>query len=236
MEFPYSFATRPLVAFDIETETAGERYVYPNGTQSNEPVGLDPRVSHITALTAVDTEGGVLVLDGLSEQTIIKTFIYFLNEHHFSDSYRAPVFVGWNSLFFDLPFIKVRAGHHSIKTPISFVSLYSGSDRVPTVRPKYGYPEWVDRVVGRDAYGWDEAFIGRIAHLDIAPHFKQHAENVGVKFSLKPVAKSLGIEVVEVDPSAMHLLSPQERREYNLSDSQATLALAQILQREKSQS
>lgn len=67
------------------------------------------------------------------------------------------------------------------------------------------------------------------SHSDMAYVWKDWAIDNEVTWSLKPVAKALGVEgVIEVDREHVHLLSVPERMAYNLSDVVATYRLAEM--------
>jgi hypothetical protein len=57
----------------------------------------------------------------------------------------------------------------------------------------------------------------------------EYATDNNVKWSLKPVARSLGMDPVEVDRANTHLLSQEVLAEYVASDAVVTARLAEIL-------
>lgn len=197
-------------AFDIETKTDCQSFIYPNGSESLTPVGLDPRVSEVTTISLVDTAERITILDGGSDLDLIEDFVRLNGES-------TGILLGWNSTFFDLPFMKVRQTGRAPSKDFIFSSYPNW------MTPKYGYPEWADYI----GFGeWSFAQVGqKSTHYDLAPLFKNFAERNEVKHSLKPVCDFLGIKMIEVDASKMHDLTRAERIEYNLSDANGLLEL-----------
>jgi hypothetical protein len=201
-----------VTAFDIETQTEGEPFVYPNGTNSLTPVGLDPRVSRITTISTLSLGERCVVMDGgQHDLELIENFVALNGQPR-------GILLGWNSTFFDLPFMKVRQVGRSGSKDFSFSSYPNW------MTPKYGFPEWADYVAPLGGQ-WHFAQVGRADHYDIAPLFKRFAERNGIKHSLKPVCEFLGIEMVTVDASQMERLTRTERIEYNLSDCNGIIEL-----------
>lgn len=76
-------------------------------------------------------------------------------------------------------------------------------------------------------------------HLDVAYGYKRYADEHNMSWGLKPMAKAHGIAMFdatgkpyedktkpgEVDRNLMHLMSPEERHEYVVSDARATRLL-----------
>jgi hypothetical protein len=65
--------------------------------------------------------------------------------------------------------------------------------------------------------------------MDVAYELKEYAEVQGVPWNLKPVARSLGFDPVEVDRSKVHLLSPKEMADYVASDALVTRELSKLV-------
>jgi hypothetical protein len=220
-----------VIAWDIETDTRPAKFVYPNKTESDHPAGLDPRVASVISIAAtngLDTFAVDAPVHGVSvptprsplkaEAAMVGAFEKWLEilETH---SRWGSVLVGWNTTYFDVPFLKVR-GFSNFSVRKSY-----GEDEIPP--PKYGYPEWRELVYGDQP--WDEALIAKSEVWDISHMFKGYAEKHDVKFSLKPVAQSLGIDMLEIDFENGQQVSPAEMREYNLSDVHGTWKLAQMI-------
>jgi hypothetical protein len=203
---------------DIETDTSGLPFMYPNGTDSLHPAGLDPRVSKVITAAIAGSKGTSIVLDSMTEEAMLLDAIGAVFTRLDRQYFSRAVVVGWNSTFFDIPFMCVRS-HMTQTTLRPAVRRNSSKDYTP----KYGFPEWANEV-GKPE--WNEAFIGDVEVIDIAPYFKQYAINNGIRHSLKPVAEHLGFAPVSVDASQVHELSPQERSKYCLSDSLVTVGLA----------
>ena len=126
--------------------------------------------------------------------------------------------VTWNGACFDGPFIARRIqalGMHE-------VGLVLSPD--PTITPKY------EPQPGFDPIGYHPLFRtamgGLHRHVDIAYTFRAWGEQTETKWSLKPVARALGIPVIEVDAEHTDELTIPELAAYNLSDVYATWRLA----------
>lgn len=195
-------------------------------TDNSHGHGLDPRMAAITDIAiATDTRhsasgGEVFSISDLgSESAMLREAASFIR--------RLPVglIATWNGVFFDLPFLHERA------------SLYRDVDLglclrpAPSLRPKYqplpGHATEENPGGGYDGY-WktDDLWGGAHAHIDIAPAYRRTAADLGVKWSLKPVAVALDIDMVELDRTRLHTYSVEERMAYNLSDATGTRSLA----------
>lgn len=220
---------RVVCAFDIETNTAQPRFVYPNQTESLHPSGLDPRVSNVTSIAATDglntfavdapTPGSTtLILSDpeSAERAMVNAFAAWVQSRDLS--YRVGIrLVGWNTTYFDVPFLIARGFNQ--------FTVNTTDDDIP--EPKYGYPEWSDLV--HSSRQWNNAILGNCSIIDISHFFKDFAAKRGIKYSLKPVCQSLGIEMVEVNAEEMHLLTPAQVREYNMSDANGAWQLAKMI-------
>lgn len=227
------------IAFDIETDTSAPLFKYPNGTYANTPGGLDPRTSRVTTISFVSSTGGIAVFDDGEEADLILNVFEYVT--------RAPTCLyGWNSTFFDLAFLYVRGNILGIKTPIypvkwrmkdiPYISNYMTT--IPTrrdadfeIEPKYGWPEWKNLVTQNGTWQDFSFSPEEVQHFDLAPYFKKYAEEKGIKHSLKPVAESFGIEMIEQDASLMHNLTRGERMSYCTSDANGTMELRNVLDR-----
>lgn len=200
-------------SLDIETNTAAARYQYANGTDSNHPSGLDPRVASVLTVSIVGSDGSVFSLDSPNEDSLLNATMNYL-------SMVRGTLVGWNINFFDLPFLCVRLGN--VPKHGHNGSIWFHNQTNSTAVPKYGFPEWRNLVHHRE---WNSVEVVGCKVVDISDHFKPVAEKLGVKHSLKPVAKALGLNPVEVDASEVHRLTPTERSTYCTSDAQTVLDL-----------
>lgn len=166
--------------------------------------GLDPRVSRVTSI-AVWSPTAQCCITEEDESVLLTGFARVLTD------LRPGVVVGWNSSCFDLPFLATRAEHCGVELPIRLVAD-------PGIRPKYGFTP-------PHSSGY-RAEVAHHQHVDVAYAYQDIAASLGVAWSLKPVARALGIEVLEVDRERMHELSPAAIASYNVSDARATCLLA----------
>jgi len=162
--------------------------------------GLDPRVAEVVtmALWGDDVE---LVIDGGSESKRLSALAEALSD------LEPGVILTWNGQVFDLPFLASRARVNNVKLGLEL-------QRDALIVPKYTFTPG-------HACGY-RARWGQHAHADLAYAYKTYAAKAGVTWSLKPVCESLGIAMVKVDASAIHLLSATLLAEYNLSDVNGT--------------
>lgn len=171
--------------------------------------GLDPSVAEIVSIALWSPDVSEVIAGG-TECERIERFVELL------DSLPDGVAVTWNGSVFDVPFIEDRARMNGVAT--GFVLQAD-----PAIIPKY------DFLPGHTS-GY-RARLRRHRHADIAYAYRgyamDHLEPKG--WSLKPVARALGIEMVEVDRARVHELSPEEVASYNLSDARGTYLLAERL-------
>jgi hypothetical protein len=122
--------------------------------------------------------------------------------------------VTWNGSGFDLPFLAERS--RVAATPLGLrlraqpARTVPAGDRPPTVRVRatwHGHRHL-------DGYRLYRADVGR---------------SLGLPCGLKPLARLVGLQPVEVDRERMHHLGPDELRDYVLSD--ARLARELVLRR-----
>lgn len=132
----------------------------------------------------------------------------------------AGVVVTWNGAFFDGPYLAGRADTLGVEHPCT---LFADRSLTPKYDPQPGFPRYGMHPI------FDACGTGLHAHADIAFAWRELAETAGVHWGLKPVARSEGLEVIEVDRTRMDALSRDERMAYNLSDVHATLGLARRL-------
>ena len=191
-----------IVALDIETDTS------PLTEQEKQAGytarGLDPRITPITSI-ALATGDDVLVFDGTTEEKILTQTIQAMQEID------PTILATWNGAVFDLPFIVDRSKLYDLNAGIHLVPN-------PAIVPKY------DPTPGHE--GGYSATWGLATHIDVAYVVKADADARDVKWSLKPYAKSIGLNPVEVDRTKMHLLTPEEQHDYVASDAIVTREIA----------
>jgi DNA polymerase elongation subunit (family B) len=166
--------------------------------------GLDPAGAAVTEI-ALDVPGNGHVFTG-DERIMFSEFRGYLA------SLPSGLVVTWNGAVFDAPFLVARAS--MLDLDLDIVLQYD-----PQIPVKYaplpGHP------------GGYRVRFGQHRHIDISGAYKQLADELGVKHSLKPVYEAVtGKKPITVERTKMHLLSPAERQEYALSDSRITVELA----------
>lgn len=191
-----------IVSLDIETDTSPltEQEQLDGFTAR----GLDPRITAITSI-ALATETGTQVFDDNPEDVILDGLVDYMARLD------PTLVVTWNGAVFDLPFISDRAALYGIEHGINLIPN-------PLLVPKY------DPTPGHA--GGYSATWGSGTHIDVAYVVQADAEARDVKWSLKPYAQSIGLNPVEVDRTKMHELTPEQEREYVLSDAIVTLEIA----------
>lgn len=168
--------------------------------------GLDPSVSRILAV-AVAGAGVEIVLDG-DETSVLTDLDRSLAELD------AGVLITWNGAAFDLPFIADRARALGIEIGLRLVADPSIARREPLPGHDGGYrAAWHDHR-HLDGYQLFRADVGAAMHLPCG---------------LKPLARLVGLSVVEVDRETIHRLDPETTRRYVASD--ARLARELVLRR-----
>ena len=194
------FDAAHIYGLDIETDTSGG-------------YGLDPNRGGITSVAIATAERDIVIAlgDG-TESELLVALGYEL------DQLPDGLLGTWNGAVFDFPFIDCRLnrlgfGDASWGPVLTFQ---------PGLKPKY---EPTPGYEGGYAVNWVTSSGGGHTHLDISWAYKRHAERAGIKHSLKPVAKSLGIDMVEVDRENIHLLTEAEERAYVASDARGTREL-----------
>lgn len=189
------------IGLDIETDTSG---VTPDG----ERTGLDPRYTPILSAALWLGSTGEF-FDDESEKRLISN----INECIMDQVRSFSTLITWNGANFDMPFIKSR----SIMNGLNIGLRLRDSDLRP---PKY-------RVCPGYTHG-QIAQWGTLDHVDIMYAYKDFALSRGIRQGLKPVARALGFDPIEVDASKMELLSRPELRLYNLSDVRVTSQVADV--------
>ncbi|MEM8706799.1 MAG: ribonuclease H-like domain-containing protein [Actinomycetota bacterium] len=168
--------------------------------------GLDPRQSAVLAV-AVSGAGHDVVIDGPDESSILRRVDELLA------SIPHGILVTWNGSGFDLPFIAARAAVLGLS-----LGLVTRHDpRMPGRHdPLPGEP---GRVRGR----WHA-----LRHLDgYQPYRSDVGHVLSISCGLKSLAKLAGLEVVEVDRSRIHELTPAEMHDYVLSDARLARELVE---------
>ena len=187
-----------LIGFDIETDTSQTE---PGGARS----GLDPRYSRVISAAAW-ADNGHEYFARSSEALLLGDIAQYMGDVGKEDG----TLLTWNGANFDLPFLVSRAWENSVKLGLVW--------QVSSNRPaKY-----------RHCPGFDGGLVarwGELDHVDVSYAYREYAEAQGLEWRLKPVAKSFGLEPVEVDSTATSDLSPAELEVYNLSDVRITHGL-----------
>lgn len=207
------YAAENVYGFDIETLS----------DESRGFNGLDPARSEITEIALAADEsinGGGEVFQG-PEAKILRDFFTCVR------SLKPGLMAGWNSSFFDGPFIDYRFDEVAPRDLVSstpFIRLLPQ----PSLRPKYA---------AMPGYGTPEnpgggyalmfgANDGMHAHLDVAQAYHRYADEQGVKWGLKPVCEAQGIAMFELDRTRLHEFDPADVHKYVLSDATGTRELA----------
>jgi DNA polymerase family B, exonuclease domain len=169
--------------------------------------GLDPEVAAVVAI-AICSDDLEIVLDG-DEAEILSELDTILLE------LPAGVLVTWNGSGFDLPFLLDRATRLGIELGLSLTLDSSiGGKHDPLAGHAGAYRARWHHHRHLDGYQLFRADVGA---------------TVGLPCGLKPLARFVGLPVVEVDREHIHELSELDRRVYVASD--ATLARALVLRR-----
>lgn len=185
--------------------------------------GLDPSRSYVTEIAvATDTSinGGGEVFTG-NEAKILADFARFVR------SLKPGLMVGWNNTFFDNPFLDYRS---ALVLPGGVHDLGMSLKPEPSLSPKYD-PLPTATTPTNPNGGWSAQFAaadgGLHASLDVAPYFKEFAEEQGIKWGLKPVCEARGIDMFEIPDgfvdaddfrTRLHDATPEQRKAYVLSD------------------
>lgn len=169
--------------------------------------GLDPACSSIVAVALTGAGDIELVLDG-DEALMLADLDRALA------ALEPGVIVTWNGAAFDLPFIADRARTLGVE-----IGLRLRFD--PTIHRRHPLP------------GHDGAYRGRWydhRHIDGYQLFRADVgASMHLACGLKPLARFVGLPVIEVDRAAIHELDAEVTRRYVASD--AHLARALVLRR-----
>jgi DNA polymerase elongation subunit (family B) len=172
--------------------------------------GLDPTQAKVVAvaLTMPRSSDGDVVLTG-PETQLLEELDRLLLE------LPPGVLVTWNGAAFDLPFLAERARRAGVPLHLRLAQDPSLAD---TRR---------QHTDGRSAY---RASWGPHRHLDGYRLYRADVgRNLGLPCGLKPMARLVGLEPVEVDREQIHQLSAQDLHEYVASD--ARLAQELVVRR-----
>ncbi len=183
---------------------AGPLYGLDIETDTSEN-GLDPAVAAVISVAVVsDTDEWVLEGD---ESSLLLRLDLLLRE------LEPGVLVTWNGAAFDMPFLADRARRNGIELGLS---LRHDPTILSRNEPLAGHP-------GSYRASW----YGH-RHLDGYRVFRSDAGAVlRLPCGLKPMAKFVGLDPVEVDRENIHLLTDHERQAYVASDARVTLELVQ---------
>ncbi len=167
--------------------------------------GLDPAVAAVVAV-AISGPSEDLVLDGSEAVILVET-------DRILATLPPGVIVTWNGGNFDLPFLADRAAMHGITLGLRLTRAAEAAGRHEPLPGHAGsYRARWYRHGHLDAYQLYRADVGAV---------------LGLPCGLKPLARHVGLPVVEVDRERIHELSPEEQRAYVVSDAQLARALAQ---------
>lgn len=164
--------------------------------------GLDPRRTGVVAV-AVSSAAGLAVVTG-EERHLLAELDALLME------LPPGVLVTWYGGVFDLPFLDVRARRHGLSLGLT---LSEPPARPSTPRPAAAPNHRPASPSRRRLAAW-----GPHAHLDACLAWRSLPSEAGRGAGLKEVARRNGLVPVEVDRSAIHLLSADTLRRYVASD------------------
>ncbi len=165
--------------------------------------GLDPAVSPIVSVAIVSADQEFVIEgDESSLLTQLDATIRALPN---------GVLVTWNGAAFDLPFLAQRAETCGIETGLR---LWHDQSILSRNEPLPGHPgsylaSWYDHQ-HLDGYRVFRSDAGAVLHLSCG---------------LKPMAKFVGLDPIEVNREQIHLLSDAERQAYVASDAEVTREL-----------
>lgn len=171
--------------------------------------GLDPLASSVVAVALAFDDGSTAVFDDADEVALLTRVDEVLRARH-------GLLLTWNGAGFDLPFIAVRSRVLGIESGLGLITRHD-----PALPVKYAPPPGLGDPVRARWYS--------TAHVDVAHLYRTFAEEHGLQWSLKPIARQHGLDPVEVDRTAIHELSPEELEAYVASDALVTLDLARRL-------
>lgn len=204
-------------AFDIETDVRATPHV--DGT----PAGLDPRVSAVTSIAIVGSDGSARVdtnLDPEYEGGLLYGFWSWILRVQYGDT-----ICTWNGGAFDWPYLLQR----SLRKGIGPVRL----GLLPTHRrPKYDLLPGETAVMGvrfseADLITFPGAEITPRRHVDVAYAYQNWCADNDIPWSLKPCAEAWGHPALAAGTGAdTGDMSAAELAAYNVSDAHLTLRLA----------
>lgn len=199
----------PLYVYGFDIESLNDEEAGYNGL-----IPERSRVTQIAVATDPSINGGGEVFEG-TEEDIFADFTRYMH------SLPTGLLTGWNSAFFDLPFIYDRA---RLVAPNWMPHLIPQ----PNLRPKYqalpGHSTPTNPGGGYNAFF--TASDGLHAHLDVSQAYHRYADEAGVSWSLKPVCEAQGIDMFVIDRTRVHEYSPEEQKRYVLSDASGGRELA----------
>lgn len=180
-------------ALDIETDTSDD--------------GLDPRRSWIRSVSVWSNDGSFVVETSRRgrEPALLETLADWVG------NLPAGVIATWNGAGFDLPFLVDRCRHLGLDQIAEQVVLHADETRTPKYGPLPGH-----------RYGYRASSVFGHRHVDISFVWQAYAEQQLVSWSLKPVARHLGLSPVTVERERIHTLTGAELVAYNLSDVETT--------------
>ncbi len=166
--------------------------------------GLDPAAAAVVAV-AVAGDGWAEVITG-DEPALLQRLEAFVT------GLASGVLVTWNGARFDLPFLADRARFRGVELGLQLmVDAGRRSHREPLPGHDGGYRAVWHGHRHLDAYQVYRADVGASLHLPCG---------------LKPLARMVGLQPVEVDRAAIHSLEPAHLDAYVASDATLTRELA----------
>lgn len=215
--------SQPFISWDIETDNRHGHglnpqlsavtnicaAVYDFSTGIPLPAEVRSKESFIFSESAVMDPDGEPGAPSKAEADLIGNFTQWL----WHLRYEAHNLVGWNSAVFDAPFVFWRTGVNRVPDSLSL-------SFDPSITPKYeampgfhgGYNHSVGPLVSVD-----------LSYMDSLD--RESIEDRGIRFGLKPVAKSFGFDPIELDREKLHTYSPEMVEAYNLSDVRCNAAI-----------
>lgn len=169
-----------------------------------ETTGLNPEDSRVVAAALVGHDFETVLVD-LDEPSLLNQL-----ETEVSRLPRFATLLTWNGEGFDIPFLSHRMRISGIATSLRARSRgFTG---------KYDLPLF-------------EAEWGEHDHIDISYFYRGVADDLGIPWSLKPVARALGLRPIEVDRNgdSIAALDSRSLAAYVASDARVTVNLASRL-------
>lgn len=208
-------------AFDIETDVRATPH------EDGTPAGLDPRVSAVTSIAIVGSDGSALVdtnLDPENEGALLFSFWKWTTGVAYGDT-----ICTWNGGAFDWPYLL----HRSRLTWGRCFNPIIGLGLAPTARrPKYDLLPGETAVMGvrfseADLITFPGAEITPRRHVDVAYAYQNWCADNDIPWSLKPCAEAWGHPPLAAGAGAdTGDMSAAELAAYNVSDAHLTLRLA----------